>query len=75
MVERWWKMKIKNMTKEEARTIIKWLTYPDAPDIHPQLARDLFETAELPIPGYLQKNSSTTHNIICESIKNESVGT
>jgi hypothetical protein len=68
-------MRIKNMSKEEARTIIKWLTYPDAPAIHPQLARDLFETAELPIPEYLQQKPLAKPEIIWERIKNELIST
>jgi hypothetical protein len=52
------KMKVKDMTKEEARVLIKWLGYPDAPAVSSAFVRDLYRKAELPIPEHLQQKQS-----------------
>jgi hypothetical protein len=52
---------IDSFTKSEARQMIKFLNQKDAPAVHPNTARKLYELAEKPLPKELVKNESKIH--------------
>lgn len=68
-------MRIKDMTKEEAQVLIKWLGYPDAPAVSPAFVRALYRKAELPIPEHLQQKPLSNPDIIRKYVKKELFGT